>query len=248
MMTHTNKHTVHFHKTLIIDIETVPVTGDWNAVDSRLQQQWLKKMKYMRLDPLEEASPDTIFQQKAGIFAEFGKIICIGLGFLNEEDGHVTIRLKSIEDDEEEVLLKTFCTLLSTFEKKHKDVVFCGHNIKEFDLPYICRRLMVHGIDLPPCLDLSGLKPWQIPHQDTLELWRFGDYKHYISLELMATVLDLPSSKSDIDGSEVASVYWQQNDLKRIAKYCLQDVYTTALVYLKLKSWKRALPQPVYID
>lgn len=248
MATHTTKHTLHFHKTLIIDIETVPLTGDWEGLGTRLQKQWLRKMQFMRLPPEELADPAQVYRERAGIFAEFGRIVCIGMGFLHEEEELVTVRLKSVADEDEGVLLTNFCKLLQAFENKHKDVILCGHNIKEFDLPYICRRLLVHGMNLPPCLQLSGLKPWQIVHQDTLELWRFGDYKHYTSLELMAAVLDVTTSKSDMDGSEVGKVYWQQKDVGRIASYCLQDVYTTTLVYLKLKGWKGELPQPVYID
>src|SRR5690606_21163761 len=220
----------------------------WEAVDIRLKDQWRHKMKYMHLDADQSADPASVFQERAGIFAEFGKIVCIGLGFLHEEEDQTVVRLKAVADEDEKSLLQSFCKLLNTFEDKNKEVILCGHNIKEFDLPYICRRLLVNGMDLPPSLQLSGLKPWQITHQDTLELWRFGDYKHYTSLELMAAVLNVPSSKSDIDGSEVSRVYWEEKNLSRIAKYCLQDVYTTTLVYLKLKSWNAPLPLPIYLD
>ena len=123
----------------------------------------------------------------------------------------------------------------SSFEQQHKEIFFCGHNIKEFDLPYLCRRMMINGLSLPQCLKMSGLKPWQVTHRDTMELWRFGDYKHYTSLDLLATVLGITSSKSDMDGSMVADAYWLENNLENISAYCLQDVYTTAMVYLRLK-------------
>ena len=164
-----------------------------------------------------------------------GKVVCIGLGFISDKQDGMYIRLKSLQDHDEKNLLHTFCELISSFEQQHKEIFFCGHNIKEFDLPYLCRRMMINGLSLPQCLKMSGLKPWQVTHRDTMELWRFGDYKHYTSLDLLATVLGITSSKSDMDGSMVADAYWLENNLENISAYCLQDVYTTAMVYLRLK-------------
>jgi DNA polymerase elongation subunit (family B) len=236
-----------FHKTLIIDIETVPLVDEWNMLSNSLQKHWQHKMQFLHLNEEEMQQPANVFNTRAGIYAEFGKIVCIGLGYIAQQNDLDIVRLKSIQNDDEKALLEEFCELLTQFEKQHKDFQFCGHNIKEFDIPYICRRLIVNGIKLPSSLDIAGMKPWQINHLDTLELWRFGDYKSYISLDLLATILQVPTSKSDIDGSQVAEVYWKEKDLPRIASYCLKDVYTTTLVFLKLKDWTKALPEAHYV-
>lgn len=247
MTTHTKTERVYFHKTLIIDIETVPLSYDWNMLPETLRNHWLHKMSFLPLSEEEKMDPEAVFRERAGIYSEFGKIVCIGMGYVSKQEGTETIRLKSIHNDDERELLLAFCRTIGHFREQHKEVIFCGHNIKEFDIPYICRRMLINGIPLPECLDLGGLKPWQVTHQDTLELWRFGDYKSYVSLDLLAHVLDVPSSKSDIDGSGVAAAYWQDNDIDRISRYCLRDVYTTAMVYMKLKGWKEALPEALYV-
>lgn len=246
MITQKINDSIYFHKTLIIDIETVPLSGDWDALPEALQKHWVHKSGFLSLSEEEKADPAFAFRNRAGIYAEFGKIVCIGMGFITQQDHKHVIRLKSISHHNEQTLLQEFCDTLLTFEKQHKEVLLCGHNIKEFDIPYICRRLLINNMPLPRSLDLAGLKPWQVVHQDTLELWRFGDYKHYTSLDLIALVLGLPSSKSDIDGSMVGQVYWQDGDLERIAAYCLKDIYTTTLVYLRLKGCKDIYPEAVY--
>lgn len=246
MITQKINDSIYFHKTLIIDIETVPLSGDWHELPEALQKHWLHKSGFLSLSEAEKTDPAYAFRNRAGIYAEFGKIVCIGMGFITKQDEKHVIRLKSICNDNEQALLQEFCDTLHSFERQHKDVLLCGHNIKEFDIPYICRRLLINNMPLPRTLDLAGLKPWQVVHQDTLELWRFGDHKHYTSLDLIALVLGLPSSKSDIDGSMVGEVYWQNGDLERIAAYCLKDIYTTALVYLRLKGCKDIYPEAVY--
>ena len=231
---------------LIIDIETVSGQKNISDLKDALQEHWERKANFLKLEPAEIDNPNLSYFNRAGIYAEFGKIICIGIGFVNREQKQV--RIKSYANDNEAQLLADFLELIHKLEKEHKtNVIFCGHNIKEFDLPYICRRLMVNGFALPESLNLSGLKPWQINHQDTLELWRFGDYKHYTSLDLLAQVLDVPSSKTDINGSEVNTVYWNDNDLNRIAAYCSKDIFTTALVYLRLKQQNVADYEAVYV-
>ncbi len=247
MITHKKAERVYFHKTLIIDIETVPLSYDWNTLPENLKAHWLHKMNFLQLTEAEKADPGTVFKERAGIYAEFGKIVCIGMGYMTQQNRVDTIRLKSLRNDDERELLLAFCDTIEHFREQNKEVIFCGHNIKEFDIPYICRRMLIHGISLPECLDLGGLKPWQVNHQDTLELWRFGDYKSYISLDLLAQVLGVPSSKGDMEGSGVAAAYWDHNDLEGIARYCLRDVYTTGLVYMKLKGWKEALPEALYV-
>ncbi len=247
METHKKVDSIHFHKTLIIDIETVPQHYVWEKVAEGLKAHWLQKMNVLRLKDEEKAEPEQIYKERAGIYSEFGKIVCIGMGYVHQQEGRTIIRLKSLAADDEHQLLMEFANLVAQLEQQNGDLHFCGHNIREFDIPYICRRMLINGIDLPASLNISGLKPWQVNHHDTLELWRFGDYKNYTSLDLLAQILNVPSSKSDIDGSEVASVYWEEGDLKRIEQYCLRDVYTTALVYLKLKGWKADLPEAVYV-
>jgi len=247
MTTHKKGGRMDFHKTLIIDIETVPLLYNWDLLPEGLQHHWQHKMNFLRLNDEQLADPQAVFRDRAGIYAEFGKVVCIGMGYVSEQGRITEVRLKSLKNDDEKELLQSFCDTIKTFTEQHKEIIFCGHNIKEFDIPYICRRMLINGMELPDCLNISGLKPWQINHQDTLELWRFGDYKNYTSLDLLAQVLDVPSSKSDIDGSMVAATYWEQHDLERIASYCLRDIYTTTLVYLKLKGWKAALPEAVYV-
>lgn len=224
-----------FHKTLIIDIETVPLTKDWKELPMALQKHWEHKTQFLHIPEAEKENPEACFSKRAGIYSEFGKVVCIGLGFIDDRQENLHIRLKSIYDNDEKKLLSAFCELVSTFEQQHNEVIFCGHNIKEFDLPYLCRRMLINGLSLPKCLKMGGLKPWQVAHRDTMELWRFGDYKHYTALDLLAAVLGVSSSKTNMDGSLVADAYWQRNDLESISSYCLQDVYTTAMVYLKLK-------------
>jgi DNA polymerase elongation subunit (family B) len=246
MITQKINDSIYFHKTLIIDIETVPLYGDWNQLSEELKKHWIHKSGFLSLTEEEKADPGLSFQNRAGIYAEFGKVVCIGMGFIIKQNDKYVLRLKSIKNHDEQALLQEFCDTIRTFEQQHKEVLLCGHNIKEFDIPYICRRLLINSMPLPKTLDIAGLKPWQIIHQDTLDLWRFGDYKHYTSLDLLAQVLHVPSSKSDIDGSMVGSVYWQLNDLDRIASYCLRDIYTTTLVYLRLKGYKDIHPEAVY--
>jgi hypothetical protein len=218
-----------------IDIETVPCQPDYSLLSEGLQKEWKRKAKFIKPENDENADPAMLFADKAGVYSEFAKVVCIGFGSLYKHENRWQIRLKSLTNDNEKVLLRDFCDVLERFSNYHTGFRFCGHNIKEFDIPFLCRRLIINGISLPASMQLSARKPWEVSHLDTLELWRFGDYKHYTSLVLLAEVLGIPSPKDDLDGSMVAPVYWQQGDLPRIAKYCLQDVLTTAKVFLKLK-------------
>lgn len=224
-----------FHKTLIIDIETVPLAEKWDQLPEGLQKHWMHKSQFLRLSDEERDDYAYSFAQRAGIYAEFGKVVCIGLGFIDTSGSAYRLRLKSLKNDNEKTLLEDFYEIVNKQEQQYKGLVFCGHNIKEFDLPYLCRRMLVHGIQLPHCLQLSGRKPWQVEHQDTLELWRFGDYKHYTSLDLLAHCLGVPSPKTEMDGSMVADAYWKEHNLDAVARYCLEDIKTTTEVFLKLK-------------
>jgi predicted PolB exonuclease-like 3'-5' exonuclease len=218
---------------LIIYIETVAVEKNLENLSDELKKHWAHKATLLKFEE-STTEIEEKFALKAGIYAEFGKIICIGLGII--DNTHKQIRIKKIANHNEEALLQEFLSIICKLELESKtEIIFCGHNIKEFDLPYICRRATIHQLALPKALRLSGLKPWQVPHQDTLDMWRFGDYKHYTSLDLLATILKVPSSKTDIDGSEVNRVYWEEGSLERIADYCARDIFTTALVYIKLQ-------------
>ena len=208
---------------LFLDIETVPAYPDFDAVPENFQKLWEKKSAYIR--SADNLSPAEVYGQ-AGIYAEFGKIVCISCGFMNGNE----VRLKSFYGDDEVILLNEFAGLLQQHYKRPESLL-CGHNAKEFDFPYIARRMLVNGIELPEILDLAGKKPWEIRHLDTMELWKFGDYKHYTSLELLAAIFGIPTPKDDIDGSQVAGVYWKDKDLERIAHYCQKDVLTTIQLF-----------------
>lgn len=215
---------------LFLDIETVPQNEFFSDLVKETQELYTEKTQYQRKD---EITPDE-FYERAGIWAEFGKIICISVGYFIIRNAERQFRTKSIIGDEKE-LLEEFNNLINT-HFSNPAFVFCGHNIKEFDIPYLCRRMLINGIQIPEKLQLFGRKPWEIPHLDTLELWKFGDYKHYTSLKLLTHVLGIPSPKEDIDGSEVRNVYYNEKDINRIKKYCERDVIAVAQVLLRMRN------------
>jgi len=221
-------HKIKLDNILFLDIETVPEQESYKLLDAEKQELWEHKSSYQRK---EEFTAEE-FYDRAGIWAEFGKIVTISVGYFHFKGNNRTFRVTSFYGDESD-LLKNFKNLLDT-HFNHPNHLLCGHNGKEFDFPYIARRMIINGINLPEKLNLFGKKPWEIAHIDTMELWKFGDYKHYTSLKLMANVLGIPSPKEDIDGSMVNTVYYQEKDLDRIVKYCELDVITTAQVYLRL--------------
>ncbi|MBK9271808.1 MAG: ribonuclease H-like domain-containing protein [Saprospiraceae bacterium] len=216
-------------KILFLDIETVSAAMEWKELDSKWQELWAAKSKfYAQQHP--ELSEEQIYTDRAAIFSEFGRIVCISLGTFHQ-DG---IRLKSLVGEEKDILLQFFDMVNLHFNDPQKHG-FCGHNIREFDLPYICRRAIILNIPIPPILQLSGKKPWESHYiLDTLEMWKFGDIKNFSSLDLLAACLGLPSSKTDISGKDVSRVFWQEKDIQRIAEYCMKDVALTANVYLRL--------------
>lgn len=217
---------------LFLDIETVACTDNFQSLDERLQTQWTRKAGFLKRD--ENITDEELFHQRAGIYAEFGKIICIVVGKLYEkESGEIGLKTKAFFDHDEKRLLTEFKNMLDKMEGT--SVRLCAHNGKEFDFPYISRRMLVQGISLPTALNLSGRKPWDTPHLDTLELWKFGDYKHYTSLDLLAAIFNIPSSKSDMDGSQVNGVYYKDNNLEKIKNYCISDVIVLTQLFLKLK-------------
>jgi uncharacterized protein YprB with RNaseH-like and TPR domain len=210
---------------LFLDIETVPQFPDYNEMPDKLKLLWDKKAT--RIAKTETDTPETLFP-RAGIYAEFGKIICISTGIIHDS----TFRVKSFFGDDEKVLLQEFADLLNKFYNQPNHLL-CGHNGKEFDFPYIARRMLVNGISLPKILNLHGKKPWEVQHLDTMELWRFGDYKNFTSLELLTTIFEVPSPKDDIDGSMVGEVYWKEQNLERIVEYCQKDTLAVAQLLLR---------------
>lgn len=219
---------INLNKVFVIDIETVPQYQHFEDLPPTLQELWENKTRHQRK---EEQSPSE-FYERAGILAEFGKIICISIGFFHQVDGLQHFRLNSFYGNDELEILKNFATLL---KKQPKDQLLCAHNGKEFDFPYLCRRMLINGIAIPTQLQVAGKKPWEINHLDTMELWKFGDYKNYTSLNLLATVLNIATPKDDIDGSMVKKVYYEEKNLERIVTYCQKDVITTAQILLRFK-------------
>ena len=217
---------------LFLDIETVSGSGTFEELDPRLQAQWRRKAAHLKGDSDQEA--EDLYFERAGIFAEFGQVVTVAVGFLQPaEEGHV-LRVKAFAGPDEKQLLQEVRRLLETGFNPQR-LYLCGHNIKEFDVPYLCRRMLVQGVGLPPVLDIAGKKPWEVRFLDTLELWKFGDYKHFTSLELLATIFGIDSSKTGIDGSQVNTVYYgEEGGLDRIAQYCRQDVVVTTNLYLKM--------------
>lgn len=215
---------------LFLDIETVPEQESFHRLDKEKQDLWEHKSKYQRKSEVTAEE----FYDRAGIWAEFGKIVCISVGYFVIKGDDRNFRITTFKDDERELLLGFKDLLISHFS--HPKHVLCAHNGKEFDFPYIARRMIIHRIALPYKLDLFGKKPWEVPHLDTMDLWKFGDYKHYTSLKLMANVLGIVSPKEDIDGSMVRKVFYEDKDLPRIIKYCELDVITTAQVFLRLRN------------
>ena len=221
---------------LFLDIETVPQYSNFNELTDKEKQLWTKKASRL----VQENETAEEIYNRAGIYAEFGKIVCISTGFLTEAEGKKEFRLKSFFGDDEGELLNLFANMLNSHYNKDK-YYLCAHNGKEFDYPYIARRMLLNGIKLPKLLNISGLKPWEVKHLDTMEMWKFGDYKSYTSLDLLTTIFNIPTPKDDIDGSMVHKVYYQEKDLARIVTYCEKDVLAIAQLLLKYRNEKLLL-------
>ncbi len=222
---------LQLEKILFLDIETVPQAYQFEQLDDKSKALFEAKNRF-QISP--EKSIEQIFEDRGGILAEFGKIVCISVGMLHEGSQGKSIRLKSYYHDDEETLLKQFKRLLDDHYNTQYHVL-CGHNSKEFDIPYICRRMLINGIALPSILQIAGKKPWEINHIDTMELWKFGDYKSYTSLSLLCHVMNIPTPKDDISGADVARVYYEENDLQRIMVYCEKDVVALIQLFLRLQ-------------
>lgn len=215
---------LRLNEVLFLDIETVPNFPSMEEMPESFQKHWEKKSSHFRNDA--ETASDVY--QRAGIYAEFGKIICISVGFIHNS----SMRVKSFAGDDEKQLLSAFISMINMWDKSGSRLL-CGHNLKEFDVPYISRRMLVNGLILPPAFDIAGKKPWEVKHLDTLELWKFGDYKNFTSLALLADLFDIPTPKDDIDGSQVYEVYYKEKNLERIANYCEKDVLCVANLLLR---------------
>ena len=220
---------IDLQNVLVLDIETVPQYPTFDDVPRNFQQLWDQKTRYQRKDGETPAE----FYARGGIWAEFGKIICISVGIFSNQKDPIALRVKSFCGDDEQDLLQDFIALLN---KQPDTLTLCAHNGKEFDFPYLCRRMLINNLPIPNQLKMHGKKPWEIRHLDTMDLWKFGDYKNYTSLNLLAAVFNIPSPKDDIDGSLVHSVYWEDKDLERIRIYCEKDVITTSQLLLRFKS------------
>lgn len=231
---------IKLEKIIFIDIETVPLFPTYNLLSEKWKSLWDKKSGFISKD---DQTPEEVYE-RAGIYAEFGKIVCISIGIIREVEGKRTFRVKSFVDNDEKSLLSSFSELLKTHFKS-PDYLLCAHNGKEFDFPYIARRMLVNGIKLPFLLDTAGRKPWEIQHLDTLQLWKFGDYKHYTSLDVLTTLFGIPTPKQEMDGSDVANVYWVDKDLEKIKEYCQRDVIAIAQLILKFKGEDLLNPKAV---
>lgn len=216
---------INLKNVMFLDIETVPGSPEFDDLPENFKHHWEKKSSFFRNE--EQTAADVY--NRAGIYSEFGKIICISVGIIHEDK----LRIKSFASDDEKNLLQDFAKMIASWDSANEKYL-CGHNVREFDIPYISRRMLINGIKLPPVFDISGKKPWEVRHIDTLELWKFGDYKNFTSLSLLADLFNIPTSKDDIDGSMVSEVYYKEKDLPRIVKYCEKDVLCVANLVLKL--------------
>ncbi len=219
---------------LFLDVETVPIKKSFECLSPDFQDLWIDKVSWQKK---EHVTHSEFYKMKAGVMAEFAKIICISVGYLFFDKGENHFRIKSFFGDDEVQIISDFNNLLNTkFNKKKHQL--CAHNGKAFDFPFISRRTLINGIKLPKLLSISGKKPWEISHLDTMELWRFGDYKSYASLELLAAIFDIPTPKDDINGGRVADVYYKEKNLERIKIYCQKDTLTVAQLLLRYKGEK----------
>lgn len=224
-------NTIPLDKILFLDIETVSGQPNFEGLSVELKKHWETKAGYLAQN---EETPSEMYG-RAGIYAEFGKIVCISVGFINTEQNTNKLRIKSYYNHDEKALLSDFFDLLNKYYPANKTFL-CAHNGKEFDFPYIARRGLINGLSLPETLNTAGKKPWEVNHLDTLNLWKFGDYKHYTSLSLLTTIFNIPTPKDDIDGSMVNDVYWNEQDLERIVNYCQKDVVALTQLYLRFNN------------
>ena len=224
---------INHYDLIFLDIETVPQFSSHDQLSDTMKELWAAKHSFLKT---ENETSEEGYLKRAGVYAEFAKIICISIGYFrtDKETKQRTFRLKSFSGDNEKVLLEEFTQLINkNFDSQRFH--FCGHNVREFDIPFVCRRLLINQLNFPDLLDVSGKRPWEMFDVDTLQLWKFGDYKHYTSLKLLSEVLGIPTSKTDIEGKDVCRVYWQEKGLERIVDYCQKDVVAVARLLLRFK-------------
>lgn len=225
-------NSVALDQLLLLDIETTPLTAAFDQLPEELQPLWLEKNT--KTAP-ESENGEEAFAEKAGLYAEFGRVVCISAGFFHTEGGHYQLRIKSFSGENEREVIAGFLELVQKFFTKYPRFQFAGHNIREFDIPYLCRRALINGLALPAPMQVNNFKPWELPMLDTLQIWRFGEFRNYTSLKLLAAVLGVPTPKDDIDGSMVGRVFWEEKNLPRIVEYCQKDVLTVGQLLLKFK-------------
>lgn len=235
---------MNFSNILFLDIETVSQVSTYDELDAEWKELWDHKTRYLIKNPEAETS-ETLYP-RAAIYAEFGKIICISCGCIQGTGEDRKLVIKSYSGDDEKQILKEFAQMLQGWSGT-SDKFLCAHNGKEFDYPFLCRRMIINGVEIPEVLKISGRKPWEVRHLDTMELWKFGDYKSYTSIKLLAKVLGIPSPKDDIDGSMVNAVYWQEKNINRIVEYCQKDVVTLTQVLLRFHCQPLIKPDNVEI-
>jgi 3'-5' exonuclease len=235
---------IFLNNILFLDIETVPQHTSYNELTDEWKALWDNKAAYL-LRNREEETFETIYN-RAGIYAEFGKVICISCGIIQGNGLGKKLVIKSFSGDDEKTLLLQFCDMLKRWAIDANKYL-CAHNGREFDFPYLCRRLIINHVPVPPILNTSGKKPWEVNYLDTMEMWKFGDYKNFTSLNLLAFALGIPTPKDDIDGSMVGDVYWKEKDLARIVTYCQKDVVTASQVYLRMTGQELILVENIEI-
>lgn len=235
---------IQLHNILFLDIETVPQHDGHENMPDEWKTLWDTKASYLIRN--KEAETSQSIYSRAGIYAEFGKIICISCGVIQGNGQEKKLILKSFCGHDEKLILHRFSEMLNKWCADGNKFL-CAHNGKEFDFPYLCRRLVVNHLPIPEILKLHGKKPWDVPHLDTLELWKFGDYKSYTSLNLLAYTLGISTSKDDIDGSKVHEVYWKEKNLDRIITYCQKDVVTVAQIFLRMNGECLIKPENIEI-
>jgi DNA polymerase elongation subunit (family B) len=231
---------IKLNNIVFLDIETVSQKEQFDNLNDKWKELWERKAKFLLKE--DETAEDAY--GRAAIYAEFGKIICISVGVLREVEGKRQFRIKSFSGDDEQQVLSGFANLLDS-KFCSNDFLLCAHNGKEFDFPYLSRRMLVNRIKLPYLLDIAGRKPWEVQHLDTLQLWKFGDYKHYTSLDLLTALFDIQSPKEEMDGSMVGPTYWKENNLAKIVEYCESDTLAVAQLLLAYKGKKQLTPKEV---
>jgi len=190
---------IHPENLIIIDIETASENPSFENMNEEWQLLWQEKTARSVPDGTTVAE---FYPMRAGVMAEFAKIICISIAYFNKETT-LSMRVKSFYGHDEKKILNDFIATINKIESLNSKWCFAGHNIKEFDIPFICRRLLINQVKIPAYLDFQNMKPWETNIVDTFQYWRFGDYKNYTSLKLLAVALGIPSPKDDIDGSMV---------------------------------------------